>query len=53
MEEPKANKIDRRRGFRLVHIVLLETLLIAIVGFAIWGVAWDIGFPTVGLVGPS
>jgi hypothetical protein len=50
MEDPKADNTDRPSGFRLVHIVVLETLLIAILGFAIWGVAWDLGFPKVGLI---
>ena len=52
MEEPTNDNdnADPKSGYRLVRIVVLETLLIAIVGFAIWGVAWDMGFPNAGLI---
>ena len=37
-------------GYRLVRLIVLETVVVAIGGLLIWGVAWEIGFPTVGLV---
>jgi nitrate reductase NapE component len=54
MEHVNLNYSPRQRsnsaGFRLVRVVIFETLLVAIVGLLIWGVAWDLGFPTAGLV---
>jgi len=44
--EDKGEQDRSAAGFRLVHIVLLETLLIAIVGFAILGSRLGHRFPT-------
>ncbi|HZK82064.1 MAG TPA: hypothetical protein VFC46_13375 [Humisphaera sp.] len=41
---------NRSAGFRLVRVVIIETLLVAIVGLLIWGVAWDLNFPKAGLI---
>ncbi|HWE04000.1 MAG TPA: hypothetical protein VG326_16465 [Tepidisphaeraceae bacterium] len=41
---------NRAAGFRLVRVVIIETLLVAIVGLLVWGVAWDMGFPRGGLI---
>ena len=41
---------DRAAGYRLVRVVIIESLLIAIVGLLIWGIAWDLNFPKAGLI---
>lgn len=33
----------------MVRVILLETLLVALGGSAVWGLAWELGFPNVGL----
>ncbi len=38
------------KGMRLVWVIILETLIVAVAGLAVWGVAWDLGYPTAGLV---
>jgi hypothetical protein len=43
-------KLPRSPGMRLVRIIVVETLAVAIVGGLVWGVAWDLGFPTAGMV---
>jgi hypothetical protein len=35
---------------RLRRVIVLETFLVALAGFMVWGIVWEIGFPTAGLV---
>jgi hypothetical protein len=37
-------------GFRLVRVIITETLLVALAGLLVWGIAWDINFPKTGMV---
>lgn len=36
-------------GHRLVHIIVFETIAVAILGGLVWGIAWEFGFPRIGL----
>ena len=46
----EARKRTLSASLRLVRVIIIEALLVAIVGFLVWGVAWDLGYPIPGLV---
>lgn len=35
---------------RVIRIIIVEALTVALVGFFVWGVAWEIGYPAYGLI---
>jgi len=45
-----AHDVARAAGLRLRRVIVLETLLIALAGLLVWGIAWDLGYPRQGLV---
>ena len=47
--EPQ-QELARPPAFRLRRVIILESLTVAMVGLIVWGIAWDLNYPTVGLV---
>ena len=37
-------------GMRLVRVIVVETIVVALIGFFVWGFAWELTYPRVGLV---
>lgn len=37
-------------GYRLMRVILLETVLVSLLGLAVLGLAWEVGFFRIGLV---
>jgi hypothetical protein len=40
----------RRAALRLIRVIVLETILVAIGGTLVWGLAWEAGFFWPGLI---
>jgi hypothetical protein len=35
---------------RLIRVIVMETILVAMVGGIVWGILWEVGFPTAGMI---
>ncbi|MDB5298675.1 MAG: hypothetical protein JWO87_338 [Phycisphaerales bacterium] len=44
------SRTDRPSALRLVRVIVLETILVAIGGTLVWGLAWEAGFFWPGLI---
>ena len=50
MNESDVKRQSSRAGFRLVRIILLETIAVLLVGLAVFGVLWEMNLFYVGLI---
>ena len=50
MNEGDVKKRSSSAGFRLVRIILLETIAVLLVGLAVFGVLWEMNLFYVGLI---
>jgi len=50
MNECDVKRQSSRAGFRLVRIILLETIAVLLVGLAVFGVLWEMNLFYVGLI---
>ncbi|MDB4872429.1 MAG: hypothetical protein JWL97_3433 [Gemmatimonadales bacterium] len=41
---------ERSSALRLIRVIISETILVAIVGTLVWGIAWEAGFFWPGLI---
>jgi membrane protein YdbS with pleckstrin-like domain len=41
---------ERSSALRLIRVIISETLLVAIVGTLVWGIAWEAGYFWPGLI---
>jgi hypothetical protein len=46
-EEPDESTME---GFRLVRVIIAETIVVALAGLFVWGIAWDMNYPKTGMV---
>ena|SRR5258707_1117758 len=47
---PNSSRSDQPSALRLIHVIVLETILVAVGGALVWGVAWEAGFFWPGLI---
>jgi membrane protein YdbS with pleckstrin-like domain len=47
---PAASTPERSSALRLIRVIISETLLVAIVGTLVWGIAWEAGYFWPGLI---